>query len=62
MKNLFLRTDHPAKDLLKKTEARIQHLVPGIEEKMRQKEELHDKIVEKNIREALLRNEERLMR
>jgi hypothetical protein len=29
---------------------------------MRQKEELHDKIVEKNITEALLRNEERLMR
>jgi hypothetical protein len=29
---------------------------------MRKKEELHDKIVEKNVREALLRNEERLMK
>ncbi len=31
MKNLFVRQEHPAKQLLRKTEARFQHLAPPLE-------------------------------
>lgn len=31
MKNLFVRKDHPANKLFRKTEARVQHLAPHLE-------------------------------